>query len=140
MTIYNNELTFIKWWEQNRQKSTGADFLESVATSLAKNNSDIANTRDGFEKALDTYLFTKHIKKDSLERRLLEVVALLIPKSVKSLLKNTFGNYHNRVLGLKPFKEAARGLESSGVKVDMQELQKIEQIILEFHKKNIVLF
>jgi glycosyltransferase domain-containing protein len=135
VTIHNRkkDLTFMKWWEQNRQKSTGADFLEYAATCLAKNNSDMAKTRDGFEKGLDTYLFTKYIPKISLERRLLEVVALLIPKYVKSLLKHTFGNYHNRVLGLKPFKEAARGLASSGVKVDMQELQNIEQIILEFH-------
>jgi glycosyltransferase domain-containing protein len=109
------------------------EFFEVISSALAQNENEISDISLKLEKAIR--IFQKS-NKSTLPLYLLIIYKLspYFNRNLKNLLKPIIGNLlpGNRI-EKTPILEAARGLADTDVKVNFDELLKIESIIQKFH-------
>lgn len=128
---------FDEWWVDKKKANDREEFLTLMANMLA--HSDTGRTeavREGVAAACEAYLdFCKQYAHRSFLVRLRAIVAKSLPRTVKSGIRKarSFLRGRHQSSGTRTLLEAARDIETTGVRVDFDQLSQVNKLIEQFH-------
>lgn len=132
--------TFANWWSDPAKNAEHAEFLAIMGVTLAEGTAVPAEIEAGVKTALDAY----HAYGQALSsRRRTGAVQQFkakatehLPGSLKALARKALYPFMKSLRHApRPILEAARELAATGVRVDFEEVAKIESIVSTFHAK-----
>jgi glycosyltransferase domain-containing protein len=123
------------WWSLEKFKDEREEFLKKIKkTSLKINQLSKYNQIADIEGAIQSYLEHLTTTKKTLIYRIIYLLFRNLPTKIKNKIKKIqkyFKDKNNNSLTLM---ECAKSFQLKNVKIDFNELDKIEKSIISFHK------
>jgi glycosyltransferase domain-containing protein len=130
------EHTLHDWWLDPGKEDERIEFLHIMSATLADSSDEIKRTSDGVRLAVDTFVKRRldklNVARASRVRRFKKFGISLVPAGLKLFLKANLRVFYT-FNDVRSLSLAARDLEATGVKVDFEEIRKIQAIVLKFH-------
>lgn len=135
---FSNIYTFRKWWSDKKRRKEKNEFIMQMENSCKKinkiNNAKYsAEVEDCFEVYFKNYRKNKNI---SLFYFFINTFFQYFPLNIKNIIKKIFKKFGYGSIKQLPLIDYARLLEAETVKIDFDELRKIEKVINFFYNKN----
>ena len=128
-------VSFHEWWADKNKADDREEFLTHMASALTQGDiGKLESVREGVKAACDS--FYEWHGGDRLAFYL--AFSKRVPLPVKALIKNTLAaigvNRHAPAeFGNKSLLQAAKDLESTGVRVNYEQLSQVVELIRQFH-------
>jgi len=133
--------TSMKWWLDPSKEVEHTEFLTIMGTTLAETEDKATEIASGVKMAFDVFVQGQLNKPRSGKARDFMVkIAPYLPAPLKSILRPTLRPVVKLLLndGIeRPLLEAAKDLAATGVKIDFEEVSKIQSIVSAFHVKDL---
>ncbi len=126
------ENSFEKWWVDPKKSIEHREVLQIIGDGLSDNTNTVNDIMKYVKISFDSYLKFSKARQLSNLSSLRNKFFFSFPVKFQMFLKNIF---LYRGIG-KPLEENIREMKRSGTKVDINELMKIEKLVLEFHSIN----
>jgi glycosyltransferase domain-containing protein len=126
------ENSFEKWWVDPKKSTEHREFLQIIGDGLSDDINAVDDIMKYVKISFDSYLKFSKARQLSNLSSLRNKFFFSFPVKFQMFLKNIF---LYRGIG-KPLEENIREMKRSGTKVDINELMKIEKLVLEFHSIN----
>ena len=128
--------TLHDWWLDPTKEGERIEFLNIMSVSLSNSSDEIENISDGVRRSVDIFVKRRldrlNVVRASRIRRFNRFAISLIPAKFKLYLKANLRKLY-KFNDVRSLSLAARDLEATGVKVDFEEIRKIQTIVLKFH-------
>ncbi len=129
---FHIENSFEKWWVEPKKSTEPREFLQIIGDGLSDDINAVDDIMKYVKISFDSYLKFSKARQLSNLSSLRNKFFFSFPVKFQMFLKNIF---LYRGIG-KPLEENIREMKRSGTKVDINELMKIEKLVLEFHSIN----
>ena len=133
--------TSMKWWLNPSKEDEHAEFLTIMGTTLAETEDKATEIAAGVKKAFDVFVQGQLNKSKSGKiRDFMVKIGPYLPVPLKSILRPILRPVITFLLndGIeRPLLETVKDLAATGVKVDFEELSKIQSIVSAFHTKDL---
>ena len=135
----NFNLSIREWWDDTKIKYEKKNFLASISSLIAKEDSSKKTIEESYKLAIESYV--RWLRDILPQRKIFRAKILsLLPKKIQIVLREIKNYIYNNDLNFtppaKPLLEFVNELASQGIKVDFNEVNKIQNIILKFHENN----
>jgi glycosyltransferase domain-containing protein len=131
------DLFICDWWEDKQKKGEHNDFLKIMSDTLAETGKILPKqASEDIESAFDVFATGLRKHRGGHFGKVRAIISKYLATSFKEYIKGilvAFRNINND--GKTTILQVAREMESTGVKVNFDELKEIENIVREFHEK-----
>jgi glycosyltransferase domain-containing protein len=128
--------SILNWWSIKKHKTEKTNFILRAEETCNKLNKITKKKYiPDIENSINYYLEFCKRKKDSFFYIFLINILRYLPVRIKDLIKETLKNIDYRFNKKLLLKDVAKSFKLTGIKVDFEELNKIERIISLFHQK-----
>ena len=130
-------LNIREWWDDKKRKDEKINFFKSIAPVISSKESDYKSTEEGLKLAIESYV--RWLKDVLPQRKIFRAKVLsLLPQKLQIILRDTRNYIYNidpnYIPPAQSLLEFVNDLASQGIKVDLNEVKNIENIILRFHQ------
>jgi hypothetical protein len=124
---------FDEWWLDGDKSDDREEFLTLMASALSHGDIEKSESvREGVRAACNEYYkFSFATKGRRFRKAARTAVALRLPSVVKALITKILAVQRGETR--KPLLQAAKDLESTGVRVNFEQLSQIAELLQQFH-------